>query len=146
MILWDNECVNIATVELDYEGQATLKEGTPIDADGKVANDGTAIGLLTRNCNAPWDGTGDLYIAGFIDLDKAEEASGVTLSDAAKKAMRTLVFISDGTIQPIPEKAPGEAVADATSETVVTQVNALIASLVEAGVIEEYEEPSDPEE
>lgn len=41
----------------------------------------------------------------------------------------------------------GIAVADATSETAATQLNALIASLVAAGVIAEYiAPPADPEE
>lgn len=46
----------------------------------------------------------------------------------------------------IPSIPVAEAVADATSETAVTTINAVIASLVAAGLMEEYIPPEPPED
>lgn len=156
-ILWENKPKYMETAVTWGDAQE-IAAGTPVDAAGAVANDETAIGILAETINRPWSGKMKVIVAGFVDIDAAEESSGLTISAAAKKAMHGIKFVSEGVIEPIPDDAPtytlpaatadamggvlqGEAVADATSETAATQINALIASLVASGALAEYIPP-----
>lgn len=85
------------TVVLDMTGKTVIKAGTPISADGKVANDETAIGILLQDCHACL-GTcrGLVVISGRIKQDVAKDYSGVTISDEAKAALINITFTGDG--------------------------------------------------
>lgn len=85
------------TVVLDMTGKTVIKAGTPISADGKVANDETAIGILLQDCHACL-GTcrGLVVISGRIKQDVAKNHSGVTISDEAKAALINITFTGDG--------------------------------------------------
>lgn len=83
-------------VTLDMAGGTVVKAGTPISADGKVANDETAIGILLNDCHACLGNRrGLVVISGRIKQDVAAEHSGVTISDEAKSAMINVTFTGD---------------------------------------------------
>lgn len=82
---------------LDMTDQTVIKAGTPISADGKVANDETAIGVLLNDCHACLGARrGLVVISGRVKQDVAAEHSGITISDEAKSAMINLTFTGDG--------------------------------------------------
>lgn len=96
------------TVVLDMTGKTVIKAGTPISADGKVANDETAIGILLQDCHACL-GTrrGLVVISGRIKQDVAKDHSGVTISDEAKAAMINVTFTGDGARSVKPDALAG---------------------------------------
>lgn len=85
------------TVTLDMTDQTVIKAGTPISAEGKVANDETAIGILLDDCHACLGARrGLVVISGRVKQDVAANHSGVTISDEAKSAMINITFTGDG--------------------------------------------------
>lgn len=82
-------------IVINWEGMGDdvteIKAGTPMDAEGNIANNGNCFGLMmgdvlrTRN-------RARVVISGPVDLDDAEENSGITLTDEAKAAMRDVWF------------------------------------------------------
>lgn len=85
------------TVELDLTGTDCIKAGSPISADGKVANDETAIGILLTDCHACLGARrGQVVIDGRIKQDVAAAHSGITISDSAKAALVNVSFTGDG--------------------------------------------------
>lgn len=84
-------------VTLDMADKPIIKAGTPISAEGKVANDETAIGILFNDCHACLGAhRGLVVISGRVKQDVAAEHSGITISDEAKSAMINLTFTGDG--------------------------------------------------
>lgn len=84
-------------VQLDMSGGSCIKAGTPISADGKVANDETAIGILLNDCHACLgNARGLVVIGGRIKQDVAKNHSGITIGDKAKAAMINVTFTGDG--------------------------------------------------
>lgn len=84
-------------VELDMTGADCIMAGSPISADGKVANDATAIGILLNDCHACLGShRGLVVISGRIKQDVAAEYSGITVSDEAKSALVNISFTGDG--------------------------------------------------
>lgn len=84
-------------VQPDMSGGSCIKAGTPISADGKVANDETAIGILLNDCHACLgNARGLVVIGGRIKQDVAKNHSGITISDKAKAAMINVTFTGDG--------------------------------------------------
>lgn len=84
-------------VQLDMSGGSCIKAGTPISADGKVANDETAIGILLNDCHSCLgNARGLVVIGGHIKQDVAKNHSGITISDKAKAAMINVTFTGDG--------------------------------------------------
>lgn len=71
-------------------GQNCLYAGTPLDASGKPANNGNAIGILAEDIHMP-DRSASVLTAGTWDED-AHTDSGIILSDAAKAAMSGITF------------------------------------------------------
>ena len=63
------------------------KAGTPIDANGAVANDATAEGILL--CDVYEENPNGSLVKAYatINLAKAEENSGLTIADAVKTAL-----------------------------------------------------------
>lgn len=82
-------------IVINWEGMGDdvteIKAGTPMDAEGNIANNGNCFGLMmgdvlrTRN-------RARVVISGPVDLDEAEANSGITLTDEAKAAMRDVWF------------------------------------------------------
>lgn len=63
------------------------KAGTPIDANGAIANDATVEGILLYDVYEE-NPNGSLVKAyAVINLAKAEENSGLTIADAVKTAL-----------------------------------------------------------
>ena len=84
----------VERVTLDW-GNITPSElpaGTPIGADGRVHNDGSAKGLLMRTVNEPWSGTGEIITAGYVDLVEAQESYGSALTNEARCALYDIHF------------------------------------------------------
>ena len=71
-------------------GQTSLYAGTPLDTNGKPANDGSAVGVLAEDIHMP-DRSASVLTAGVWDED-AHTDSGIILSDAAKAAMSGITF------------------------------------------------------
>lgn len=101
-IFYDFEDSKVVTVvELPWTGE--LKAGTPIDEDGAVANDATAIGILADDVSLPFDRklaadrayfvNAKVVYGGFIDKNAAEAHSGITYSDELIGALTDIHFI-----------------------------------------------------
>lgn len=151
-----------ATVYIKYpKNVGIVRAGMPVDANGYIVNDATAYGIVAADTLFPAT-TATVITAGEWN-EEISAANGVPLSDECKIALSAIKFTDqDGIAQPVnglpkPEAGkivvPGpnayklasvaEAVADATEDTVVDTVNAIIASLVEAGLMAEYVEPEE---
>lgn len=94
--------VNNATykaVKMKWSGITfPLKEGTPVNIGGNVANDGTAIGLVAGTVYVEPVVSDGLYIlvGGDVELAEVEKNSGITLTSAAKAAMSGIRFYKPG--------------------------------------------------
>ena len=67
------------------------KAGTPISAKGLIANSGDAYGVLLHDVfeDRP---QATVVIGGYIHTARAQAHSGVTIAEAAKHAMKNVVF------------------------------------------------------
>ena len=75
-----------------------LKEGTPMNQFGNIANDATAIGLITQTLNEPQSSV-DILVAGDVQLDEVQTAYGASLSADAVAAMAGINFYrADGSV------------------------------------------------
>lgn len=72
-------------------GLKIVAAGTPIDADGVAANDGTAIGILLFDVleDRP---QGTILKKAYINTAVAEAHCGLTIADAVKAALPMVVF------------------------------------------------------
>lgn len=68
------------------------KAGTPIGADGKVANSASAVGILWNDVYE--ENPNGSIICGYavINLANAEANSGLTIDPAVKTALKNVVF------------------------------------------------------
>ena len=73
-------------------GKNTLYAGTPLDTNGKPANDNTAIGILAEDLHSP-DRTAKVLTAGEWDESQGI-GSGIIISFAAKQAMSDITFLN----------------------------------------------------
>ena len=71
-----------------------LKEGTPINIGGNIANNGTAIGLVPQNyfVRPLTSDEIDILVGGDVELAEVEKVSGVTLESSAKAGMSGIKF------------------------------------------------------
>lgn len=69
-------------------GQNIVRRGTPIDADGNIANNKTAIGIVIENVERPNSAT--VLTAG--EWDEVTNYSGITLSDDCKRALANILL------------------------------------------------------
>ena len=87
----------------DYTGDAitldtaafsdgVCKAGTPIGEGGLIANSASAKGVLLHDVFEERP-QGTIVIGGYIHTARAQEHSGVTIADAAKTAMKNVVFM-----------------------------------------------------
>lgn len=91
-ILYNSDYVGKA-VTLDSAAftDGLCKAGTPISAVGAVANSASAFGVLLHDVTIDRP-QGTIVIGGYIHTKRAQEHSGVTVADAAKTAMKNVVF------------------------------------------------------
>lgn len=84
------------------DGIYWLKAGTPLDEDLAVSNDGDAVYIVAEDfffisTNPNQDRHVPLVKAGYVDLNKAEAAAGITYADAAVAALKTAgIILVDG--------------------------------------------------
>ena len=98
-------------------GMYWLKAGTPLDEDLAVSNDGDAKYIVAEDfyfisANPSQARMVPLITAGYVDLDKAQAAAGLTYAEAAVAALKTAgIILVDGLLDtsdanelpPIPE-------------------------------------------
>ena len=72
-----------------------VKTGTPLDADGAIANTGDAVGILIYDVDTSANPNGAIVQSGPIDATKAQAYSGVTYAAAMKSALNNIIFRTD---------------------------------------------------
>ena len=77
-----------------------VKAGTPLDADGAVANTGDAVGILLYDVDTDENPNGSLIQSGPIDAKKAQAHAGVTYAAAAIAALNNIQFRTDIGVNP----------------------------------------------
>lgn len=93
-ILWNSEYTGAAvTLDTAAFSDGVCKAGTPIGADGAVANSASALGILLVDVHEERP-QGTVVIGGYINTKVAQEHSGVTLSAEAKTALKNVVFMN----------------------------------------------------
>ena len=91
-ILYNAEYVGDAiTLDTAAFTEGVCKAGTPIDAYGAIANTASARGVLLRDVYEERP-QGTIVIGGFINTARAQAHSGVEIAEAAKAAMKNVVF------------------------------------------------------
>lgn len=92
VVLYNSEYVGDAiTLDAASFTEGVCKAGTPIGLGGVVANDATALGVLLHDVYEERP-QGTIVIGGYIHTERAQQNSGVTIADAAKNAMKNVVF------------------------------------------------------
>ena len=87
------------------DGIYWLKAGTPLDEDLAVSNDGDAVYIVAEDfffisTNPNQDRRVPLIKAGYVDLNKAEAAAGITYADAAVAALKEAgIEVVDGLLE-----------------------------------------------
>ncbi len=87
------------------DGIYWLKAGTPLDEDLAVANNGDAMYIVAEDfffvsTNPNQERMVPLIKAGYVDLNKAEAASGLTYTDAAVAALKEAgIEVVDGLLE-----------------------------------------------
>lgn len=80
------------TIDASALTEGVCKAGTPIGADGKVANTASVKGILLNDVYAE-NPNGSLVVA-FATINEAvaKEWSGITLDDEVKATLKNVVF------------------------------------------------------
>lgn len=103
-ILWDND-TPINKIALRIRGVKDAKRigaGAPVNANGEIANDNTAIGLTLQPALYPYKKPIDILTAGCVDEKKRFRESEVALTDDCKAALTNIRFNSiDGGLKEI---------------------------------------------
>lgn len=91
-ILFNSEYVGRAiTLDGTAFTEGVCKAGTPIGEGGVIANDADAMGMLLHDVDE-YRPQGTIVIGGYIHTERAQEHSGVTIAEAARTAMKNVVF------------------------------------------------------
>lgn len=91
-ILFNSEYVGRAlTLDESAFSEGVCKAGTPIGEQGMIDNTATALGVLLHDVHVERP-QGTVVIGGYIKTAVAEAHSGVTIEEAAKNAMKNVVF------------------------------------------------------
>lgn len=78
------------------DGKKIVKAGSLLNKDGAIVNDGTARYVLLKDIDVTYGpAAGAGVYTGTLDEKKIEKNTGVTISDAAKVALRGIFFMSD---------------------------------------------------
>lgn len=94
-LLFCSESCTFRPITLDYGDKDMLPAGTPISADGKVANDLTAVGLLAYDAYKGYKEKEQIILTGHVMLDKAQEHCGLVYAAEAKAALKSIIFVGD---------------------------------------------------
>ena len=122
-------------------GRNDIWAGTPVDTNGKVANDATAIGVAAEDLHMP-DRSLSVLTAGEWDETAPEnQKSGIILSNAAKKAMSDIEF----TVPPV-TLIDAEALSDTLEDYVKNTDLPGAATTASAGIVKQAEAVSDAED
>lgn len=91
-VLYNSEYVGKA-VTLDSAAftDEVCKAGTPISAAGAIANSASAMGILLHDVHKDRP-QATIVIGGYINTAVAQAHSGVEVAEAAKTAMKNVVF------------------------------------------------------
>lgn len=73
-------------------GSSVILAGSPIDADGAVANTADAIGILLYDVDTAMNPNGTIVQSGPIDSTKAQAHSGLTYASAMTGALDNIQF------------------------------------------------------
>ena len=118
-------------------GFNTLYAGTPLDKDGKVVNDATAVGIVAEDLHAP-DKAAKVLIAGTWDED-AHTGSGIVISDEVKLKLTAITFSKPlhrvATVLKGGIVKQAANVAAATGSPTKANFNSLLTALKNAGII-----------
>lgn len=118
-------------------GIIALYAGTPIDKDGKVVNDGTAIGILAEDLKAP-EKVAKIMTVGEWDED-AHTGSGIVISDEVKLKLTGIKFSKPlhnvASVLKAGIMKQGTNVASASGSPTKANFNGLLSSLKNACII-----------
>ena len=104
-------------------GKKIVKAGSLLDKDGEIANDGTVRYVLLKDVDVTYGpAAGAGVYSGSLDEKKIEKNTGVTISDAAKVALRGIFFMSDDDLDYVggTEVAAGTGISVAQTGNKVT--------------------------
>ena len=91
-ILYNDDYVGDAiTLATSAFEDGVCKAGTPIGNGGVIANSASALGVLLHDVYDERP-QGTIVVDGHIHTQRAQNHSGVTIADAAKTAMKNVVF------------------------------------------------------
>lgn len=96
-------------IPLDWKkiGKDELKLGTPMSKDGLEANDASCYGILMDDVEKSKHFQARVIVSGCVDFAKAEEYSGIKISEEAKKAIGKVWSQAGGDSGPIdPKRLP----------------------------------------
>lgn len=83
--------LNFASVTETENGRKIVKAGTPIGESGVVDNTATVKGILLFDVYEDRP-IGTLLKKAYINTEKAQEHSGITISEEAKAALPMIIF------------------------------------------------------
>lgn len=95
-------------IPLDWKkiGKDELKLGTPMSKDGLEANDASCYGILMDDAEKGKHFQARVIVSGCVDFDKAEEYSGVKISEEAKNAIGKVWSQAGGGLAELPDGVP----------------------------------------
>lgn len=82
----------ITITDTSLASDGVVKGGTPIDADGKISNDGDAIGILLNDVYKENPNGSLIKAFATVNLTNAEANSGLTLASTCKAALTLIDF------------------------------------------------------
>lgn len=82
----------ITITDATLESAGVVKAGSPISAEGAIANSADAVGILLNDVYA--ENPNGTLIKGFAEINKtnAEKNAGITIADACISALGNIVF------------------------------------------------------
>lgn len=95
-------------IPLDWKkiGKNELKLGTPVSKDGLEANDASCYGILMDDVEKGKHFQARVIVSGCVDFAKAEEYSGVKISEEAKNAIGKVWSQAGGGLAELPDGVP----------------------------------------
>ena len=82
----------IAPITITDFTDGVCKAGSPIGEDGKVANTSSAIGILLNDVYDENPNGAIIKAFATVNLANAEANSGLTIADAVKTALKSVIF------------------------------------------------------
>ena len=130
-------------------GQISIRRGTPMDANGNIANNGNAAGIVTADVQRPEKAT--ILTAGT--WDEVSGYGGYALTDSCKRALPEIRFVGMGgeprpvsTLPPPAAASAGKTPTVNTGGTAYENKAAPTATTEKAGVVRQAAAVEDSEE